>query len=90
MVETTLQKLNEVPDDKVILHPESWSSEALRPPCPSVHPRARDVRLCLLEVEVVCHCTNRHEVWDKGFVVLVPRGWHAEQESVTCLPDPFP
>lgn len=90
MVKTTLQKLNKVPDDEVILRSGPRSSEARWPPPPSVHPRARDVHLRSLEVEVVRHRTNGHKVGDKGFIVLDPRRWRVEQEFVACLPDPFP
>ena len=90
MAETSLQKLNEISDDKVALHSEPWSGEARRPPPPPVHPRARDVHLRSLEIKVVRHRANGHKVGDKGFIVLDPRRWRVEQEFITCLPDPFP
>ena len=80
MVDTTLQKLNEVSNDKVALYSEPWSGEARWPPPPPVHPRARDVHLRSLEVEVVLHHANGHEVGDKCFIVLDPRKWRVEQE----------
>ena len=78
MMGTTLQELDEVPDDKVPLHSQASSGEAQWPPIPPVHPRARDIHLRSLEVEVVCHRANRHKLGDKGLIVLDPRGWQTE------------
>ena len=86
---TTLQKLNEVPGNEVSLCAQPRPSEALRPLLVSVHPCTRDVLLCPLIVEVVCHGANRHKVEDGGFNIRERRIWGTEQESVTCQPDPF-
>ena len=90
MVLATMQKLDKVIDDKLVLfYPHPWPSEERWPSLPSAHPCSGDVFLCSFEVEVICHHRNLHEVGDKGLVVLEPRR-NVGQESVTCLPDPLP
>jgi len=74
MVGTTLQKLDEVPDNEMSLRCEPWPREAQWPPPFTAHPCARDIRFRSLEVEVVCHGTNRHKLKDKRFNILDPRG----------------
>ena len=78
MVGATLQKLNEVPDDKVSFRREPWPREAQRPPPFTAHPCAWDIRFRPFEVKVVCHGTNRHKLGDERFNVLDPRRRCAE------------
>lgn len=73
MMGAALQEQNEVPDDKMSLRIEPWSSKAHRPLPKPAHPCARDILLRSLEVEVKCHRTKRHKLGDKGFNVLDPR-----------------
>ena len=89
MVETALQKSDKIPDNEVVALFDPWSREARWPPPITAHPGARDIILRSLEVEVVRHRRNRHEIGDKAFIVLDPWGWRAERELVTCLPDPL-
>ena len=80
MVETTLEKLGEVPDNKVALRCQAGPSETLGPLFPFVHSRARDILLCPIIVEVVCHRADGHKVGDKGFDVFVWLSLGAEQK----------
>jgi hypothetical protein len=90
MVETALHKSSKIPDNKLGLRRvQSWPSETRGPLGVSVHPRTRDILLCPLEVEVVCHYANRHKVRDEGFDVVERQSFGVEQELVTCLPNPF-
>lgn len=90
VVGAALQKLNEVPDNEVPFRCEPWPCEAQWPHSFTAHPRARDIRFRSLEVKVVRHGTNRNKLGDKCFNVPDLWRWRAEQEFVTCLPDPFP
>lgn len=67
---TALQKQNEVSDDEVNPRFQPWTSEARRPLPRSTHPCTGDIILCPPEVEVVCHCANRHKLGNKGIDVV--------------------
>ena len=89
MVETTLEKLGEVPDNEMTLRCQTGPSETLGPLLPPIHPCTRDIVLCPTIVEVVCHCADGYKVGDKGFDVFVWFSLGAEQKLVARLPDPF-
>ena len=89
MVETTLEKLDEVPDNEMTLHRQTRPGETLGPLLPLIHPCSRDILLCPIIIEVVCHCADGPKVGDKGFDVFVWFGLGAEQKLVARLPDPL-